>query len=71
LWPELTHAEEQSLINTIHRFLPDVDCEKSDLFSGAGGLSDAFERLELLVEESQDENWQLQKDSIPPELKNP
>jgi hypothetical protein len=71
LWPELTSAEEASLIDTIHKILPGVDCEKSDLYSRSHDSRNMFERLELMVEESQEEDWKQQSDSIPPEIKAP
>ena len=71
LWPGLTVDEEQSISKAIKHFIPDVDCEKSDLFSGPDGPSEIMEEILADLEKSADSNWTNGNDGIPKSLKNP
>jgi hypothetical protein len=67
LWPGLTNDEEKSLCKTIRKMMPDVDCQRSNLFVGpTGDLADTFQDM---FEKSADESWKLDEDGIPGPLK--
>jgi len=69
LWPGLTANEESSLHEAVHQFIPEVDCRKSDLFSGPSGPSELTEMIIADLEQSADSSWTEGTDKIPPPLK--
>jgi len=71
LWPGLTSDEEQSLCKAIKHFIPQVDCEKSDLFSGPDSPSNLSKIILNDLEQSADSSWTEGKDEIPNALKIP
>jgi len=64
LWPRLTSDEEHSLRKAIEQFMPNADCQKSDLLSSEMGLSDM-----LTIDSATDSNWTQKQDGIPTPLK--
>jgi hypothetical protein len=71
LWPGLTADEEKSIINAIHHFIPQVDCKKSDLFSGPDSPPEFIEIMTSEIEQEVDSGWIHGKDGIPMPLKTP
>jgi hypothetical protein len=71
LWPKLTTAEAQSLCVTVKKFLPDVDCSRSDLCSDPPGTSRLIEDFMTRLEGQADSAWQGGQDGIPSLLKEP
>jgi hypothetical protein len=71
LWPGLKRDEESSIRKVVVKFIPQADCEKSDLFSGPtdAGISDFEEMLSSDVEHEADLNWRTGEDGIPASLK--
>jgi hypothetical protein len=69
LWPGLTPDEEDSIRNTVSRFIPQSDCEKSDLFSGPDDSGDLVKGLSLGIETATDLSWIEGRDKIPSPLK--
>ena len=70
LWPGLTRDEEQSIKKAVVHFIPNADCQKSDLFSGPDSPSEFIEMITGL-EQSSDASWAEEKDGIPKSLKTP
>jgi hypothetical protein len=71
LWPGLTADEEESICKVIKHFIPQADCEKSDLFSGPDGPSKLSEMILADLEASADSSWAEGNDKIPKLLKMP
>ncbi len=71
LWPGLTADEEESICKAIKHFIPQVDCEKSDLFSGPDSPSKLSEIILTDLEQSADSSWTDGEDEIPKALKIP
>ena len=69
LWPRLTVEEERCLCCAIEKFLPGVDCARSNLFSGADGIEGDYEKLISDLEQTADSQWHSREDGIPPKLK--
>ena len=71
LWPGLTGDEEQSIQKAAQHFVPNIDCQKSDLFSGPS--SDSF-LTNLILEDLEkpiDASWTQGSDGIPNSIKSP
>ncbi|HEY3761827.1 MAG TPA: hypothetical protein VGN23_08765 [Verrucomicrobiae bacterium] len=66
LWPGLTYDEEQSIRKAVHAFLPNIDCQKSDLFTDS---NNEFASLDFDIEEASDSEWKTGEDGIPQSLK--
>jgi hypothetical protein len=71
LWPGLTRDEEQSIKKAVEYFMPDADCQKSDLFSGPNSHSDFIEMFSANLDQSLDSSWAGEKGSIPTSLRIP
>ena len=71
LWPGLTTTEAKALCKTIKLLLPqEVDCSKSDLFSGSlDGISGIAEDHLASWEADADSDYQTDQDGIPSPLK--
>lgn len=71
LWPGLTLDEEDCIKNAIQHFIPNVYCQRSDLFSGPGGQSQFLEMISADVDRSLDLGWEEGTDGVPKSLKEP
>lgn len=71
LWPGLTRDEEQSIKKAVGHFIPNVDCQKSDLFSGPDSPSAFIEMNSAHFDWLSDSSWTEGKDGIPKSLKTP
>jgi len=71
LWPGLTHDEEQSIQRAVQHFIPTIDCQKSDLFSGPDSSSFLTDLILEDLEKPINASWAQNSDGIPNPLKSP
>ncbi len=71
LWPGLTADEEESIRKAIKHFIPQLDCEKSDLFSSPDSPSKFIGMILADSEQFADSSWTKGSDEIPSPLKMP
>jgi hypothetical protein len=71
LWPGLNAGEAMSILKVVEHFIPQVDCQKSDLFSGPdGGLPELLNTFNASVGSPADSAWTDGRDGIPTPLKS-
>ncbi|MFM2295165.1 MAG: hypothetical protein RLZZ350_1578 [Verrucomicrobiota bacterium] len=71
LWPGLKDDEAESIIKAVTYFIPGVNCQKSDLFTGPDSPGIMVKTLADISEKLVDSNWVEEKDAVPPQLKEP
>ena len=69
LWPGLNAGEAVSILKAVEHFLPQVDCQKSELFSGPdGSLLELIDDVNASTGSATDSGW-TDGDGIPALLK--